>query len=540
MGGDLDHPVFSGYPWVFLPMASCSGDPIYLFSYSPKEKIVFYNLRFNSSKAILQELARLEFVQLGINSFAILTAVGLFFAWVRNYKFKSLLYLAQFSCFLGLYGLTRLDLIHLVIPDGNFEFLCEIFLDLSWIFGYLALMRELIKESKFKEFTLLIYYHTLYLAFVIFQYTVYNVHPYDNLKVFGYYLFVCIFITIVNTIRFRKQNPYFKVMIGGFSLSLTLVTVEVLSGLRIITLNFYMGDFAFVIYLFTLIYVTLSNFIDTLNKLERQREMQELQLKAERSASINSMVSHLAHEVNNPLNYISTGEMITRESFLESKNFILGAIPDSEESKSFRSKLVQLFQDMEVGMNQTSKGSLRIKDTIAEIRAITGVDGIHVENFDLVPLLFSNLELTLEKNQVPLQKVKITIQGKTWPEKPNLNFTVLSQKHIFSRSIRTLLNNSIIFALRSKDPKVEIQLAELSRDNKKVIMIYVRNNGPVISKDQVPSLFDLKSKKYFGTEIIGIPLVKDLLKSVQCNISLLDTGIQSGWVEFQIMMNDFQ
>lgn len=270
------------------------------------------------------------------------------------------------------------------------------------------------------------------------------------------------------------------------------------------------------------------------------KEAQSALSRAERSASINSMISHLAHEVNNPLNYISTGDMITRESFQEAKEFILNAIPESEESKAFREKLNGLFQEMEVGMSQTKKGAERIKETISEIRAITGVDGLHLENFDPLPLLYSNLELTLEKNQIYPSQVEIYMNETLWPSKYSEVFQILSQKYIFSRAIRTLLNNSLVFALRASHPIVKIELKKLSYNLENLITISLKNNGPPIDQGRELDLFDLKSNKYFGTELIGYPIVKELLKTVQCNISLVDHGRSSGWVEFQVILKNFE
>jgi hypothetical protein len=271
------------------------------------------------------------------------------------------------------------------------------------------------------------------------------------------------------------------------------------------------------------------------------RELQETQMalsRAERSASMNSLVSHLAHEINNPLNYISTGEIITKESVQDAKSFILNAIPESPESKAFVEKINLLFEEIDSGIQQTSKGTTRIRDTIAEIRAITGIDGIHLENFDPIPILYQNLELTLEKNQISINQVEISIHDKVWPEKLDLKFRILSQKQIFSRAIRTLLNNNLIFALKAKEPKLKVRIEEISHPTQKMFLLLIKNNGPFIPKENVPTLFDLKSKKYFGTEIIGLPIIKELLKSIQSNISLTDTGKESGWVEFQILLTE--
>jgi signal transduction histidine kinase len=267
---------------------------------------------------------------------------------------------------------------------------------------------------------------------------------------------------------------------------------------------------------------------------------QEALSRAERSASLNSMVSHLAHEVNNPLNYISTGETITKESVQEAKSFILGAIPDSPESRPFVDKIKALFEEIDLGIKQSGKGTVRIRDTIQEIRAITGVDGIHVDNFDLLPLLYSNWELTLEKNQVPNGLVALEVNGMSWPERFPESMIVLSQKYIFSRAIRTLLNNCIHFAKKNSHPKIQIDFYPIKSKEGQVITISIRNNGPAIEEGKEVKLFDLKSSKYFGTELIGLPFVKEILKSVQCNLSLTDNGRTSGWVEFQVIMKEYR
>jgi signal transduction histidine kinase len=251
------------------------------------------------------------------------------------------------------------------------------------------------------------------------------------------------------------------------------------------------------------------------------------------------MVSHLAHEINNPLNFISTGEIISRESLTDVKNYIFSAIPDSAESKPFQEKIKSLFHEVEEGFQQSAKGTIRIKDTIQEIRAITGVDGIHVDNFDIIPVIYQNWELTLEKNQASSPPIEFEINQVVWPNRFNLEFQILSQKYIFSRAIRTILNNAIFFTKNNPNPKIQINLQFLDTKEIRMISIQIRNNGPSIEPGKEAKLFDLKLGKYFGTELIGLPLVKEILKSVQCNLTLTDHGRTSGWVEFQIILKEF-
>jgi signal transduction histidine kinase len=287
------------------------------------------------------------------------------------------------------------------------------------------------------------------------------------------------------------------------------------------------------------------NFRTDAYKLEKEKanqafkelvETQEALSRSERNATMNSLVAHLAHEINNPLNYLSTGEVITKESFSEAKNLILQALSDSEESRSFREKISKLFSEVELGFAQSSLGTNRIRDTIAEIRAITGVDGHHLENFNPIPLIYSNLLITLEKNQIPENKIEIQILGKDYRDPVTYDINIISQKYIFSRSIRTVLNNSIYFANKATNPKVDVKIFL----NKNLIGISIKNNGPVIEQGKEGSLFDSKTNRYFGTEILGLSIIKDLLKKVQCNISLVDNGRLSGWVELLILLKNYE
>jgi signal transduction histidine kinase len=280
-------------------------------------------------------------------------------------------------------------------------------------------------------------------------------------------------------------------------------------------------------------------FFQSLQKKQLE-DTQKALSRAERSASLNSLVSHLAHEVNNPLNFISTGEMITRESVQEAKSFILGAIPDSPDSLPFVEKIKALFNEIEIGLQQSSKGTIRIRDTIQEIRAITGVDGIHLDNFDLLPILYTNWELTIEKNQVSNHAINFEVNHILWPNQFTDSIRILSQKYIYSRAIRTILNNSIHFAKKNISPKIQVEFRKIENNKEKITSILFRNNGPPINPGHEKDLFNLKSSKYFGTELIGLPFIKELLKSVHCNVNLTDNGRQSGWVEFQILMKDYK
>jgi signal transduction histidine kinase len=278
------------------------------------------------------------------------------------------------------------------------------------------------------------------------------------------------------------------------------------------------------------------------NSKRELKESQEALSRAEREGTMNQMVAHLAHEVNNPLNYISTGEIVARDGYESTREFAFGAIPDSEETKPFRNELGKRFAQIEDGLNQSKNGIKRIADTIAEIRAITRLDGLQVDNFDLGQVFQENLNLTLEKNQVDRSPIFLSIQGEPYTSYTFPSLSILSQRYILGRAFRSILSESIFFARKNpKNPRVEIEIQKTEETTKEgnLVLITFRNNGPSIEEGEEIKIFDLKSKKTRGVELIGLPIIKELLKSIECNISLVDNGRKSGWVEFQVIVKDY-
>jgi signal transduction histidine kinase len=270
------------------------------------------------------------------------------------------------------------------------------------------------------------------------------------------------------------------------------------------------------------------------------QESQEALSRAERESSINQLAAHMAHEVNNPLNFISTGESIVESTLGETREFIMSAIPDTEESKPFRKKLTNLFNDFQIGLDQIKKGYSRIKETVTEIRAITKVDGIQVRNHNLYEILMNHLELILERNQMDTKSIEIQIEGQEYPNQSPKEYKTISQKEILGRAFRTLLNETINQCKTNPSPKLRIQMEEKPKQGLNCIYVDVYHNGNSILEENEPMLFDLKNQKSIGTELIGLAMVKELLKSIQCNLTLIDHGRESGWVGYQIMVKDFE
>jgi signal transduction histidine kinase len=272
--------------------------------------------------------------------------------------------------------------------------------------------------------------------------------------------------------------------------------------------------------------------------LQDLRESQDALSKAERESSVNQLAAHLAHEVNNPLNFISTSLSSLKFVSDETESKLFSIIPETDESKNFRIYLSSQFSSIKESLEQANFGKKRIEDTILEIRGITGVDGLRIENFDLLQLLRDSLDLVVQKNQLTNSNLRIEINEEDYFGFKNNyeNIMILSNKHIISRSIKTVLSSGIYFSQKSINPRIKIIWDTNPIDEKVRISIF--NNGPKILDERIESVFDLKKTDHNSTELIGIPMVKELLKTINCDLNCIDSGKISGWVGFQLELSN--
>lgn len=109
---------------------------------------------------------------------------------------------------------------------------------------------------------------------------------------------------------------------------------------------------------------------------------------------------------------------------------------------------------------------------------------------------------------------------------------VLSNSPILARSIRTVISNSIHFAREHKGKAGEISIDCFTEE--KTLFINFGNNGHSIKNEVINDIFSLEKSYAYGTEQIGLAMIKELLLKINCDLLLTDHGRESGQVVFQM------
>jgi len=96
------------------------------------------------------------------------------------------------------------------------------------------------------------------------------------------------------------------------------------------------------------------------------------------------VVSDLAHRMNNPLNYISTGSSALVAEIRQYHRTISDVLPDESageelEVRAFKLSIKQRKESLESILDDISTGVRRTAESVASIRSLSGIDGINLK-----------------------------------------------------------------------------------------------------------------------------------------------------------------
>jgi signal transduction histidine kinase len=202
------------------------------------------------------------------------------------------------------------------------------------------------------------------------------------------------------------------------------------------------------------------------------RQQDEL-IQAEKMGSLGVLTTGIAHEINNPMNFISGG--IHAISTL--KNELLKL--DSRPSK----KKLEVHDQIERIMESTLEGVQRVTDIVTSLKFFANPGKIIKEEHDLNKLLFSVL-WSIEK-KIPYF---ITL-NKNIPDGTTIYCYDEQLQQVF---IHILLNAlQVLEENRDGNQKtINISVKESRKENQKVSCISISNNGPPIPEHELKRIYD--------------------------------------------------
>ena len=196
-------------------------------------------------------------------------------------------------------------------------------------------------------------------------------------------------------------------------------------------------------------------------------------IQAEKMGSLGVLTSGIAHEINNPMNFISGG--LHAISTLKNELLKLDGKPSKEKSA--------LYEQMDKIMENTLEGVERVTDIVSSLKFFSNPGKAHKQDHDLNQLLYSVL-LSIEK-KIPYY-INLT---KNIPDGTTI--------YCFDEQLQQVFNQILLNALHvlegskgDKQKTIDISVSEIRRENQKHTCLSFSNNGPPIPEHQIKLIYD--------------------------------------------------
>jgi two-component system NtrC family sensor kinase len=300
--------------------------------------------------------------------------------------------------------------------------------------------------------------------------------------------------------------------LGGYSLAAYLTWEQQANWVTLLTGLVFFGGSFFVLFSVSTYHQTLQHLIHSQQELEQAKQRVEDSLarlqqvptliQTEKMASLGQMVAGIAHEINNPVNFIHANLDPAQEYIQDLIQLVeryQAAYPEPAfDIKRYLRRIDFDFlkQDLPRLLTSMGNGSQRITEIVGSLKRFSRMDEAILKPVDLHEGLDSTLVI-LEH--------RLRAQGPRSPIRVNRHYGDIPLVTCHGGEINQVFMNILVNAIDAleeamahhglPDPEIEIQTS----CDSKFVTIQIRDNGVGISAAVQPKLFD----PFFTTKVVG-------------------------------------
>jgi len=240
-------------------------------------------------------------------------------------------------------------------------------------------------------------------------------------------------------------------------------------------------------------------------------------LQSEKLASIGQLAAGVAHEINNPMGFITSNlgtlnKYATRlTDFLQAQSELIGSISEAGvleqmQEKRKNLKIDYIFEDLPVLIGESLEGADRIKNIVQSLKSFARVDQTQKTMADLNECLETTL--TVVWNEL---KYKCTVSKE---------FGALPKTMCFPQQLNQVFVNLLVNAAQAIEQQGRITIK--TWHGGPYNYIWIEDSGCGIPADQIGKIFDpfFTTKEVGKGTGLGLSIVYDIIKKHNGNITV--------------------
>jgi signal transduction histidine kinase len=248
-------------------------------------------------------------------------------------------------------------------------------------------------------------------------------------------------------------------------------------------------------------------------------------VQAEKLSGLGAMVSGIAHDINNPLNFIETARFQEQEKLDQLKEHLLGLVPEGKEGEEFKEDLLAPFEKLGKLNDQIKTGVNRVTEISKSMRNASRADTEKTNDVNLVEIIEESLIITGNKVK-QFQLVNNIPDG--------IALATCNRSQI-GQVVMNFLSNAadalVEYKEQHKDHKgtIQVDLSISNQNQPKTVQLSVSDNGtgvPQENRDKVLNAFFTTKEAGIGTGL-GLAICGKIAQGHDGTIHIED-GLENG------------
>lgn len=248
------------------------------------------------------------------------------------------------------------------------------------------------------------------------------------------------------------------------------------------------------------LYTTNEMLVEERNRLEEALEelklIQGQLIKQEKMASIGTLTAGIAHEINNPVNFISSGitgiKFMIEEMTQITNQFIDVCIEVNDcpakkkiDTPGIKEKMTEILDELPILIESINNGVERTTNIVKGLRTFSRLDTENLVQANINELIDSTLTILYNKYKDRIEIIK--------------DFSDIPKIYCLPGKLGQVFLNVLVNAIQAIENKGKIYIHTGLNLQKNNIVIKIKDNGPGIPQKVVDKIFD----PFFTTKDVG-------------------------------------